>query len=228
MDKVKQYLYYFIIGIISLIALMFLPMLGTSVGLAWNIPNTTVGWIVWVVTKLIVAVINILIFHCFMCQAKVNIKDNDNYKKARDILINQKVKEVLPKSPHRWNIEQYGKKGITIFLASALSTVALTQALLTFDWVSMLTYLFTIIMGLIFGILQMKTAEEYWTSEYLEYALLYQQQQAELQTCENTVKNTVNSGDNSTPVSSIKEDSYDRENKHTTVNNQGEIDDNNR
>ena len=156
-------------------------MLGTGVGLAWNIPNTTVGWIVWIVVKLIVAIINILIFHCFMQQAKVNIKDNDNYKKARDILMSEKVKEVLPKSPHKWNIEQYGKKGVTIFLASALSTVALTQALLTFDWVSMLTYLFTIIMGLIFGVLQMKTAEEYWTNEYLEYALLYQQNQRDKQ-----------------------------------------------
>lgn len=177
MDKVKQYLYYFLIGIISLVALCFLPMLGTSVGLAWNIPNTTVGWIVWIVTKLMVAIVSILIFHCFMCQAKVNIKDNENYKKARAILIHEKVKEVLPKSPHRWNVEQYGVKGITIFIGSALSTVALTQALLTFDWVSMLTYLFTIVMGLIFGILQMKTAEEYWTNEYLEYALLYQQNQ---------------------------------------------------
>ena len=181
MDKIKQYLYYFIIGIISLISLCFLPMLGTGVGLAWNIPNTTVGWIVWIVVKLIVAIINILIFHCFMQQAKVNVKDNDNYKKARDILIHEKVKEVLPKSPHKWNIEQYGKKGVTIFIASALSTVALTQALLTFDWVSMLTYLFTIIMGLIFGVLQMKTAEEYWTNEYLEYALLYQQNQRDKQ-----------------------------------------------
>ena len=154
---------------------MFLPMLGTSVGLEWNIPNTTVGWIVWVVTKLIVAIINILIFHCFMQQAKVNIKDDSNYKQARDILMREKVKEVLPKSPHKWNLEQYSKKGVTIFLASGLSTVALTQALLTFDWVSMLTYLFTIVMGLILGVLQMKTAEEYWTSEYLEYALKYAQ-----------------------------------------------------
>lgn len=152
-------------------------MIGTSVGLAWNIPDTTAGWIVWIVTKLIAAVVNILIFHCFMRQAKVNIKDNENYKKARAILVKQKVKEVLPKSPHRWNVEQYGIKGITVFVTSALSTVALTQALLTFDWISMLTYIFTIVMGLIYGILQMKKAEEYWTDEYLEYALLYQQNQ---------------------------------------------------
>lgn len=202
-------------------------MLGTSVGLAWNIPDTLVGWIVWVVTKLIVAVINILIFHCFMCQAKVNIKDNENYKKARDILIHEKVKEVLPKSPHKWNMEQYGMKGITIFLTSALSTVALTQALLVFDWVSMLTYLFTIIMGLIFGILQMRTAEEYWTNEYLEYAMMYKQQQEEL-TCQNTVLMGSNSAETGSLVSSIEKGSNDGNNTQRNSENQGELNDNDR
>lgn len=172
MDKVKQYLNYIIIGIVSLIALVFLPMLGSTVGLNWNVPNTLVGWIVWVVVKLIVATLNVLIFHCFMQQAKVNVKDNENYKKARDILINQKEKEILPKSPNKWSSQQYIKKGTTIFITTGLSTIALTQAILSFDYVSMLTYLFTIIMGLIFGVLEMKTAEEYWTDEYLQYALM--------------------------------------------------------
>ena len=178
MDKVKQYLNYIIIGIVSLIALVFLPMLGSTVGLGWNIPNTTVGWIVWVAVKIIVATLNVLIFHCFMQQAKVNVKDNENYKRARDILINQKEKEILPKSPNKWNSQQYIKKGSTIFITTGLSTIALTQAILSFDYVSMLTYLFTIVMGLIFGILQMKTAEEYWTDEYLQYALMKEREAA--------------------------------------------------
>ena len=172
MDKVKQYLNYVIIGIVSLIALVFLPMLGSTVGLNWNIPNTAVGWIVWVTTKLIVATLNVLIFHCFMQQAKVNVRDNENYKRARFILINQKEKEILPKSPNKWSSQQYIKKGTTIFITTGLSTIALTQAILSFDYVSMLTYLFTIVMGLIFGVLEMKTAEEYWTDEYLQYALM--------------------------------------------------------
>lgn len=226
MDKIKQYLYYFLIGIISLIALLFLPMIGTSVGLAWNVPDTTVGWIVWIVTKLIIAVINILIFHCFMCQAKVNVKDNENYKKARAILVEQKVKEVLPKSPHKWNMEQYGMKGITIFVTSALSTVALTQALLTFDWISMLTYLFVIVTGLIFGILQMRTAEEYWTNEYLEYAMMYKQQQEEL-ACQNTVLMGSNSAETGSLVSSIEKGSNDGNNTQRNSENQGELHDNN-
>lgn len=170
MDKIRQWMYYFVVGIVSLIALCFLPMIGSSVGLGWNTPNTVVGWIVWVAVKLIVATLNVLIFHCFMEQAKINIKDNKNYMEAQEILRNQEVKEFVPRSPGSWNKSQYGKKGATIFITTALSTVALTQAILSFDWMSMLTYLFTIVMGLIFGVLQMKTAEEYWTDEFWQYA----------------------------------------------------------
>ena len=174
---INQWLYYFIIGIISLIALLFLPMVGSEIGLGWAVPNTVVGWIVWVAVKLIIAIINILIFHCFMEQAKVNVKDDKNYVEANKILMTLKNKEVKPLSPARWNAKQYGTKGTTLFITTALSTVALTQAILTFDWMSMLTYLFTILMGLIFGILQMKSAELYWTTEFWEYAKMKEQEQ---------------------------------------------------
>lgn len=170
MDKVRQWMYYFIIGIVSMIALCFLPMIGSNVGLGWNLPNTFVGWVVWVTVKLIVAVLNVLIFHCFMLQAKINIKENEKYIEAQEILRLNNFKDFIPRSPNAWNKQQYGQKGVTIFITTALSTVALTQAMLTFDWMSMLTYLFTIIMGLIFGIMQMKTAEDYWTDEFWQYA----------------------------------------------------------
>lgn len=171
MDKVKQYIYYLIIGIISFISLVFLPMIGSEIGLGWNLPDTASGWIVWVGVKIIVSVINILIFYSFMQQARLNIKDDEKYKEARSILVKEKIKNVIPSSPAKWNAKQYLTKGVTIFVATGLSTIAFTQAILTFDWISMLTYLFTIIMGLIFGVLQMKTAEEYWTDEYYRYAL---------------------------------------------------------
>lgn len=170
MDKVKQWMYYFIIGIVSMIALCFLPMIGSDIGLDWKLPNTEVGWIVWVTIKVIVAVLNVLIFHCFMMQAKINVKDNEKYKEALEILRLTKRKEYTPRSPSSWNKQQYGQKGVTLFITTSLSTVALTQAMLTFDWMSMLTYLFTIIMGLIFGVMQMETAEEYWTDEFWQYA----------------------------------------------------------
>ena len=170
MDKLKQWLYYFIIGIVSMIALCFLPMIGSDIGLAWNLPDTQIGWIVWVTIKVIVAVLNVLIFHCFMMQAKLNIKNDPKYVEALDTLKLTKQKDQTPRSPSSWNKQQYGQKGVTLFITTALSTVALTQAMLTFDWMSMLTYLFTIIMGIIFGVMQMETAEDYWTNEFWQYA----------------------------------------------------------
>lgn len=193
MDKIKQGMYYIVVGVVSFISLVFLPMIGSTIGLGWNIPDTTVGWIIWVGSKIIVSALNITIFHCFMCQAKINIKDDENYKKAREILMDVKLKEVRPRSPRKWNAEQYGMKGVTIFITSSMTVVALTQAVLSFDYISMLTYLFTIIMGLIFGVLQMKTAEEYWTREYLEYALYRQElalKQAEQGSSTGTQENT--------------------------------------
>lgn len=170
-DKWLQTQNYIIIGVVSLVSLFFLPMLGSTLGLAWTLPDTTVGWIVYVVSKLLVAALNIIIFHCFILQAKVNSKDNPNYKEALEILrrVDNK-KELAPRSPTQYFAGVYGKKGTTIFLSTIIAAVGLTQAVLTFDWTVMLTYFFTILMGVIFGILQMNQTETYWTEEYLSYA----------------------------------------------------------
>lgn len=176
-ERIKQNLYYVIIGIISFLSVAFLPMVGSTIGLGWKLPDTTAGWVVWVVSRLIIATINVLIFYSFMEQAKLNIKDNEHYIEAREILYKNKKKEHEPQSPQKWQALQYGKKGTTIFISSALSVVALGQAMLTFDWVAMLAYIFTIALGVIFGIMQMKKAEAYWTGEFYEYALKKQQEQ---------------------------------------------------
>lgn len=175
-DNFKQYMYYFLIGFISLVVLCFLPMIGSEVGLEWNIPNTTVGWIVWIAMRLIIATVNVLIFYSFMEQAKINVKKDPKYQEAKDLLSKVKVKKYVPRSPQKWNGQQYGRKGVMIFITSTLATIALSQAILKFDWVSMLTYLFTIIMGLILGILQMKNAEDYWTEEFWKYAQMVKEQ----------------------------------------------------
>lgn len=173
--KARQNIYYIIIAIISFITVAFLPMVGSTVGLQWKLPDTTVGWIVWAVTRLVISIINVLLFYSFMEQAKLNVKDNERYKQANEILLKSKIKEHEPKSPSKWQAEQYGRKATKIFLGSAMSVVAFGQAILSYDWVSMLAYIFTLAMGLIFGVMQMKKAETYWTTEYYAYALKKQE-----------------------------------------------------
>ena len=157
-QSLKQGMYYIIIAVISFISVVFLPMLGSTLGLGWKLPDTTAGWVVWGASRAIVATINVLLFHSFMEQAKLNIKDDEHYKEARDILVKVKKKEHKPKSPAQWNAAQYGKKGVSLFLASAMSVVAIGQAVLSYDWPTALAYLFTLGMGIIFGIMQMKKA----------------------------------------------------------------------
>lgn len=183
-QTLKQGMYYIIIAVISLISVVFLPMVGTTLGLGWKLPDTTAGWVVWGVSRAIVATINVLLFHSFMEQAKLNVKDNEHYKEARDILVKVKKKERKPKSPAQWNAAQYGKKGTSIFLSSAMSVVAIGQAVLSYEWATALAYLFTLGMGIIFGIMQMKKAETYWTTEYYEYALMRKRMEEEQQIAE--------------------------------------------
>lgn len=183
-QSLKQGMYYIIIAVISFISVVFLPMLGSTLGLGWKLPDTTAGWVVWGASRAIVATINVLLFHSFMEQAKLNIKDDEHYKEARDILVKVKKKEHKPKSPAQWNAAQYGKKGVSIFLASAMSVVAIGQAVLSYEWATALAYLFTLGMGIIFGIMQMKKAENYWTTEYYEYALMKKRMEEEQQIAE--------------------------------------------
>lgn len=165
----KMYLYYGLVFLLSLCMLIFLPMLGSTGNLGYNLPQTKIGWIVFVVTKTVVAVINLLIFHCFICQAKLNVKDDPKFVEANEIL-GKLRREVLPRSPKRFFAKEYGVKGTTTFLFSALSVVALTNSILCFDWIAFLTYVLTLMMGIIFGVLEMKKVEMFWTEEYLAYA----------------------------------------------------------
>lgn len=141
--------------------------------LGFTFPNTFSGWVIYVITKLIVAAINMLLFHCFMCQGKLNIKDNPFYLEAVAILKRWgiwKDGSDSPRGPEEWLHQEYRGKGVWVAITSVLSAVIITQAVLTFDWISMLTYLFTIIMGVIFGLFQQDTAETYWTEEFWYYA----------------------------------------------------------
>ena len=178
MDKVRQWLYYILIGVISFIALVFFPMLGSTIGLAWQLPTTVPGWFVWIGTKVLVSIVNVLIYHCFILQGKLNTKDNKNFKEANEILQKTKENKYDPRSPQKFLLQQYGGKGVSLFFMSAASLIAFSQAILTFDWVAMLTYLMTIVLGIVFGIIEMKNVEIYWTEEYYDYAKKVEREEA--------------------------------------------------
>lgn len=178
-DLINQYRNYFIIGILAVMAVFFLPMLGSSVGLAFVIPNTVAGWIVYVSTKLCIVVINLLIYDQFMKRAKINVRDDPHFKEAERILFeaDDDVAEALPASYYIKRM--YRSKMTTTAVFTILGVFGFTNAILTFDWVSMLSYTFTIIFALVFGWIAMGEAELVWIEQHYKYAKRVERERAE-------------------------------------------------
>lgn len=176
--KLNLYLYYILVFILSLlimtVAPMFSPSANTDLGLEAIFPHTPVGWAIYVCTKLFVGAVNMLIFHCFVKQANVNVKDNANYIEASKIYGTYHPKEYNPRSPKEFFGQLYGRKGVTLFLTSVLSSIVLTNAILSFDMTAFVSYCMTVAVGIIFGILVMKNVEVYWTVEFYDSAIKLQ------------------------------------------------------
>lgn len=178
--QLRQYIYYILIFVISFLVLVFLPMLGTDLDMGFKFPETTAAWIVFVITKSISAFVNVMLFYCFNQQALLNVKNDERYIKANEILCKNNIKkEYKPRSPRQYNFRLYAGKGTSIFLSSILSTFALSQAILTYDWISLLTYSLVIVFGIIFGFISMYSGMDYWTVEFPLYAEMIQQQNSE-------------------------------------------------
>lgn len=170
-DQLNQHIYYVLIFLLSAIALFVAPLFGSNLGLTLAFPQTKAAWVVYVTVKLFVAMINVLLFHCFVRQAKLNIKDDPRFKEAQRIMGKLRQTVQHARSPHTYFGQLYRRKGTTIFATTLLSAVVLTNAILTWDITSLITYATTVVMGLIFGILKMKDVEVYWTEEYYVFAL---------------------------------------------------------
>ena len=174
-EKLSLNFYYCLIFILSLLVMtvapMFTPSANTDLGISAIFPHSVIGWEIYVCTKLFVGVVNLLLFHCFVKQAKINIKDNEKYIEACKIYEMYHPKEYNPRSPKEYFGQLYRKKGIMIFLTSILSSVVLANAILAFDLTAFVTYCITILMGVIFGILKMKEVEAYWIGEFYDSAM---------------------------------------------------------
>lgn len=173
----RQYLYYVIIGIFTFIVLVFMPMLGSSIDGGLKLPQGKGAWVMFVITRVFIAITNIIIFYSFMQQAKLNVRNNEYYKAANEILLKTKnAKEKKPMSPKKWEASQYLKKGTTLALGTVFALFSLSQAILTYKYTDLISYVLLIFLATVFGIFQMKKAEIYWTTEYYRYAKMIEEE----------------------------------------------------
>ena len=174
-SKFRGYAYYLLIAVISLISIVFLPMLGSELDGGFKWPESKIGWVIWIMTRAGIAVVNVCFFALFKAQAKLNVSNDKNYKEACDILNRyNRYKKIIPRSPAKYNLMSWGVKGTTLLISSIFSTFAFAEAILKFDLVAFLSYVFTIVVGLIFSYFTMRRDEDYYIDEFYQYALMKQ------------------------------------------------------
>lgn len=197
-EAFKNYKNYGIIIVLTLITVTFFPLLGTQVGMEANYPNTVAGWIVWSVIKIALCVDNIFIFQAFVDQAELNVQYEPRYIEAREIVRKYRIGKYNPMSPEERRKKMFSKKVIITILTSLIS-VALTEAILKYNFADLIAYTISMLMAVVFGILSMADQEKYWIEEFYDYAITIKeeeeakekQKQAEIEAFkENSINNT--------------------------------------
>lgn len=173
-DKLKETLraniYYFIIGVLSLGVLIIFPFLRSDIAAGWGLPTTSAGWFLFWFEKISVTGINLAIFASFKNQGKLNIIEHPKYKEAQEMMNKVKCKAYKPLSPAKYQLKSYGKKGTTLIITTLASLVAITNMILRFDYLALISYAVTIVTAIVFGVFAMKSDELYWTTDYWFYA----------------------------------------------------------
>lgn len=175
--------YFIIIGLISMLTVfippLFMGCLSSDIGLAF--PKNLEGWILWCILNVSTAIANISLLILFKLQAKKNSRNNPNFIKANEMLNRLSgVKEVfIPRSPAKMNLKDYTKKIMAIVVSTLTASITITSLILSFDWMTLLSCLISIIITLCISWITMLNNEEYWCEEYLLYAEMIERKHIE-------------------------------------------------
>lgn len=173
-DFLKSISSYIIIGIILLIVLFVVPVISGGIAaedFGFYLPKTKGGWIIFWCIRIGTVIGNLAIFFLFKQQAKINMKNNENYKKANLLLNKMNGKQgFIPRSPSKMNKNEYLVKGITITVFTAAESIIIGSLALGFDFMTFLSCLTSSVTAVAFGWWTMVKNEVYWSEEYLRYA----------------------------------------------------------
>lgn len=170
-EKLRQNLWYVIIAILCLGVLLVFPFLRSYYDMGFDFPTTSWGWVLFWFEKVSMTAINMTIFTAFKKQGKLNIKDDEKFKEANEILNKARSKKYKPLSPGQYQARSYSKKGTTLVISTMATLVCVTNMILRFDYLALISYAITLVMAVIFGIFAMQNDEVYWTNDYYYWAL---------------------------------------------------------
>ena len=174
LETFKTYVYYGVIGVILLLTTVLIPFLAggiTEQGFDFYIPKSTSGWVIFWAIRIGTVLGNVAVYGLFKAQAKTNIRYDENYIKACELLnkLNGE-KGFIPMSPKKKAAKDWTTKGFFMVMTTAAESIVIGTLIINFDFITFLSCISSSITAIIFGLVQMVKDEVYWTDEYLLYA----------------------------------------------------------
>ena len=171
---ISDYSIYMIIVLVTSVVVFIPPLVGGAIqgDVSIFFPVNAAGWVLWGMTNGGAAIGNVSLLVLFKMQAKKNVRDNESFKKANDIL-NALAREravFVPRSPAKMNAADYTTKIIFIVLSTLSSFMVISSIIISFDVVTLISTVLSAVVALCFSWVTMLNNEEYWTGEYLLYA----------------------------------------------------------
>ena len=131
----------------------------------WHNPE----WYEWVFT-IISEVLSITTFIGFSIQGKLNVKDDARKLEADKILGKLKIKETKPQSPKSFESKAYISKAIMVSITTVGTCMLVPVIAINFNIAMLMSLTISSMTSIVFGILNMKSFEDYYTHEYVRYA----------------------------------------------------------
>lgn len=180
LEGLQNISYYIMIVLLSILMLFVVPLFSGCLYGDYMIyfPTTPEAWTIYIIMRASNAIGNVAMLVFFKLQAKVNIKDNKDYQQACDIMnrLYAKTRIARPRSPGRMNAQEYTGKGLSLVIMTILTTVTITALVISFDIISFISMIVSVMIGILFGWTTMIKNEVYWTHEYLLYAQMIQEE----------------------------------------------------
>ena len=161
--------------VLSLVAMFLVPLLGSYATGKALYPEDTIGWIIYFTSAIAVSVCSLMIYLALHNQGKLNVRDEEEYKKAKELHLKNfermNGKEVIPVDPFKWEKKTKLQKGIFQTLGIFLGLLGFGLAVLTWNNSQFISSCISIVMAISFGLVHMGDVERMFTEGWLEWEL---------------------------------------------------------
>lgn len=199
-EELKSKINFIVVGIVSFLAIGAIPFLVNAFDNANDeeiikqaFPDSTIGWVVWAILRLMIVVINFCILIAFVNQGKINVSKNEGFKasivKWIEIQIfkgkrRNKTKRAVYLTPKQHYAKLYSTKGLSLAIGSFASCFTITFVVLNWDLATFIIITITVMFAIVFGFLQMQKEEYYWLNDFkiitdVEYEKMQEQKNKE-------------------------------------------------